>query len=461
MRRSYRNSQQPALTAHLGAAIAKLHGRDLPAQACAIVRRGLVDCIGVMIAGSTEPAVERVRSVLGPPWSGEARLFPDGVRCSARDAALVNGMAAHVHDFDDVALDGHPSAVLVPALLAEAEAIGAKGADVIRGYVAGYETWATLWKASAGPLHARGWHPSGVFGVVAAAAACAALRRLTPDETTSALGLAAAQAAGLIANFGTMAKSFQVGHAAEAGLFSARLALGGVNASHEALEHKHGFLNAYAGAHSDGGGGFGDPDWAILEQGLDIKVYPVCYAAHRLIEGALQLAKEFALTPPSIDSIELRLGRIQSDLLHSHRPRTVLEAKFSAEFAVAAALVAQAVGLNELREGFVLSDDVQHLIVRTVRMIDPELGEPPFSPFDQVKVRLSDGRVLEGSHVKHASGSRYAPPSKAESWEKFKGSAGYHLPVGSTRQLFEALWDLNPSRSITELLDDTGLRTAA
>ena len=95
MRRSYRNSQQPALTAHLGAAIAKLHGRDLPAQACAIVRRGLVDCIGVMIAGSTEPAVERVRSVLGPPWSGEARLFPDGIRCSARDAALVNGMAAH------------------------------------------------------------------------------------------------------------------------------------------------------------------------------------------------------------------------------------------------------------------------------------------------------------------------------------------------------------------------------
>ena len=40
---------------------------------------------------------------------------------SSEAAAWINGAAAHALDFDDVALGGHPSTVLVPAILAEAQ----------------------------------------------------------------------------------------------------------------------------------------------------------------------------------------------------------------------------------------------------------------------------------------------------------------------------------------------------
>ncbi len=458
---SHRPACAPGLTKRLAATIAGLRASDIPAEASATVRRGLVDCVGVMIAGSGEPVVGRVMTALGPSRCSEARLLPDGPRRAAGDAALLNGIAAHVHDYDDVALDGHPSAVLVPALLAEGEATGAKGSDLIRGYVAGYETWAALWKASPEPLHARAWHPSGVFGAVAAAAACAALRRLDASQTTNALGLAAAQASGLIANFGTLAKSFQVGRAAESGLLSARMAMAGVDASDEVFEHKAGFLRAFAGGDKSAAGGYGNPDWAILTEGLDIKIYPVCYATHRLIDCALQMRRDHAIPLESIASVELRLGSIQSDILRNHCPRTVLEAKFSCEFAVAAALAEGSVRLGRLTEEFVLRGDVQSLIARTRRTIDPEIGEAPFSPYDQVTLALTDGRTFQSQPVRYAAGSRHAHPSQSEAWAKFEDAAGARLPVGAARKLFDALWWLDPETPVASLLDDTGMRTAA
>src|SRR5581483_8763800 len=117
----------------------------LPPEAIAVAKLGFTDCIAVMVAGSDEPVVKIARAVLTPKHGEpEARLVPSGERLSGPDAALVNGAAGHAFDYDDVALDGHPSAVLVPAVLAEAEAVGASGRDMITAYVAGYETWAEL-----------------------------------------------------------------------------------------------------------------------------------------------------------------------------------------------------------------------------------------------------------------------------------------------------------------------------
>jgi len=207
------------LTRRLAAAVAGLRDADIPAAAAAVARRGLADCLGVMIAGSAEPVVAHAAAALAPFAAGPARLIPGGAACSAREAALINGIAGHVLDYDDVALDGHPSAVLVPALLAAA-GDAATGADFVRGYVAGYETWAMLWAASAHKLHSLGRHPSSQFGPLAAASGVAALWRLSVTQTANALGLAAAQASGLTVNFGSMAKSFQLGRAAEAGLLA-------------------------------------------------------------------------------------------------------------------------------------------------------------------------------------------------------------------------------------------------
>ncbi|HET9652191.1 MAG TPA: MmgE/PrpD family protein, partial [Usitatibacter sp.] len=170
-----------ALTRELGAFIAGLGYERIPADALAVIRMGFTDCVGVMLAGSREPVVRLLRETLHPA-AGESSLLLGSATASALDAALINGTASHALDFDDVAQRGHPSTVLVPAILAEAEALGASGRQMIVAYAAGYETWAELVRRDPNQHHEKGWHPTGIFGAIGAAAACASLRGLDAEK---------------------------------------------------------------------------------------------------------------------------------------------------------------------------------------------------------------------------------------------------------------------------------------
>ena len=175
------------LTRTLGSFVAGLGFEMLPAAALDAIRTGFTDCIAVMFAGIEEPVARIVREQLGTRGSsGEASLYLGSELASAPEAALANAVAGHALDYDDVALAGHPSVVLVPAILAEAEALGASGRDAVAAYVAGYETWAHLIERDKDAYHRKGWHPTAVLGPIAAAAACASLRRLDATRTTQA-----------------------------------------------------------------------------------------------------------------------------------------------------------------------------------------------------------------------------------------------------------------------------------
>ncbi|HEX4111388.1 MAG TPA: MmgE/PrpD family protein, partial [Stellaceae bacterium] len=378
--------------------LAALARAEVPAPAQTIIRRGLADWVGVTIAGSSEPAARAVRGLDLAP--GPAHLIPSGVATAPDLAALVNGVAGHVLDYDDVALDGHPSAVLFPALLAEAERLDASEARLLRAYLVGYEAWAGLRHAAAASLHGRGWHPSGIFGAVAAAVACAALGGLDAGGIARAIGLGAAEAGGLIANFGSMAKSYQVGRVARAGVVTARLAQAGMGGAPDILEHPLGLFAGYAGGRRDNA-----PDGlAILTEGLAIKLYPICYGAHRIVDATLELAGR--VRAPEIERITIRAGATQLGMLRNNQPTTTLEAKFSAPFAAAAPLLWGRLGQAELAEANVRAPATQDLMRRTA--LDPIAERAPglpFAPYDQVVVQLRDGRTLESRRVTEAVGA--------------------------------------------------------
>ncbi|MBZ0325060.1 MAG: MmgE/PrpD family protein, partial [Alphaproteobacteria bacterium] len=184
-----------SLTQDIGAFVAGLTFDAIPAEAAEVVETGTIDGVGVMIPGRAEANVGIVeRRFRTRDEAPESRLFMTDERVSAPLAALVNGVAMHVLDYDDVALPlgGHPSTVLVPALLAEADAVpGTTGKDLVRAYVAGYEVWAEVAGRDADAHHLKGWHPTSALGVLGAAAACAVLRGLDADKAAHAIGIAA------------------------------------------------------------------------------------------------------------------------------------------------------------------------------------------------------------------------------------------------------------------------------
>jgi aconitate decarboxylase len=441
-----------SLTQDLGAFVARVGAEGAPAEARQVAKTGFVDCIATMIAGSHESATQTLLAALSPLPSGRVQLWFGEIRTNAAEAALINGVAAHALDYDDVALRGHPSAALVPAITAAAQELGSSGARMLDAYVAGYEVWANLVQRERDNHHLKGWHPTGIFGPIAASAACAVLRRLDAWQSAHALGLGASQSAGLMANFGSMAKPFHAGRAAQAGVMAARLAAAGFTAQPDALEHPQGFLAAVSpNGHVDREGSVGElgRTWQILSERLNIKKYPACYYTHRSLDAILDLLEKTPLEAADVERVEVSLSRENATVLRNHRPDTALSAKFSIEFAMAAALVARKVGLAELDDEFVRSDAVQRLFER-VHVVPSETYDPESAGSalnDQVIVTTRNGRRHESAAVRYARGHARLPLSQAELRAKFIDCLRYGRFEGDAPALFEKLDTLQSQAS--------------
>ena len=437
-----------ALTAGLGRFVSGLRYKDIPRDAIPVIHSGFTDCVGVTIGGAHEPAPQLLRSMLAPTGNEATLLFGED-RASAPEAAWINGTAAHAIDFDDVAMGmwGHPSAVLAPAILAEAEAIGASGEDMIVAYAAGYETWADLVRRDLDLYTSKGWHPTGLFCAIGAAAACASLRKLDPEKAAIAIAIGASQSAGLASNWGTMTKPFHAGRAAHAGVIAARLAQIGFTAARDALEHQPGFLVAISPAgridvESPIEAGI---DWKLLRNGLHIKKYPLCFATHRALDGIFDLLQANKVDADQVGRVTVSTcprGVLQ---LRYSSPQIGLEAKFSMQFAMACALLAGRAGLAELSDAFVRRPDVQALMQRVDVIADEreDPAVPGWAIYDQVTIETRDGRRLESAPITKVRGGPDHPVRPDELWAKFESclEAGEaRLPA---RLLFESLMSLD------------------
>jgi aconitate decarboxylase len=414
-----------------------------------MVRTGFIDTIGVMLAGRHEvvTAIVRQFAAANASGAGEARVLWSDQKASPRHAALVNATAGHALDYDDVGLMGHPSVVLCPALLAEGERLHASGAQLMRAYVVGYEVWAELIGRDKARHHVKGWHPTPVFGVVATAAAVAALRGLDVARSQNAVAIAASMASGLIANFGSMTKPFHAGLAAAHGIDAVNLADAGMTASPDALEHHAGLLAAI----SPHGEVDRSPSQPLLGQtlricslGLAVKKYPMCFATHRVIDGVLDLVRHHGLSGNRVHAVRATIGATQASMLRNHRPLSALEAKFSLEFSVAAPLLLGRIGLAELQDSVVLRPEMQAMFERvhieTVDTVCP--SEPTLALSDRVRIELDSGQVLDSGEIFETRGGLSAPLSIEELRTKFLDCAA-EAPEVQAGELFDRLCQLD------------------
>jgi 2-methylcitrate dehydratase PrpD len=441
-----------ALTRDLARFVASLRYEQLPPEAVAMAKLGFIDSTATLLAGRDEPCVAVLQRTLDPA-PGDAALFWGDVRVRAPEAAWINAVASHALDYDDVALSAHPSAVMVPAIVAEAQHLGLSGRDMLCAYAAGFEVWAELQRRDAGQHHTKGWHPTGVFGSVAAAAACASLRRSSVEQTAMALALGASQSAGITANFGSMAKPFHAGRAAHAGVLAARLAAEGMTGAPDALEHSHGFLTAISpsgvierDAPVDAG-----QTWRLLSIGLSIKKYPVCYCAHRPIDAMLDLrAAHPGLAAENVEKITVSMSRRNADVLRNAQPMTGLEAKFSIQFAMACALTEGRVGLRELDDVFVRRPVIQDLMARVQVEFDPrEDPSTGYAPFDQVTLNHRNGDVLRSAQVSKARGAASLPLTEEEIRGKFLDCATRSFEPPAATALYDRLQGLERISNIS------------
>lgn len=423
-----------SLTSDLARFAVGLRFADIPADALAFVRIAFTDVFATLVAGRDGDEARILQEAL-QVGEGESRLLVDRGTARPPDAAWINATAAHALDFDDAAQRGHISVVVVPALLAEAEAIGASGERMATAYAAGYEVWADLMRRETDHYHNYSWHPTGVFGTLAAAAACASLRGLSPEQASHALGIAASQSAGLIANFGSMTKPYHAGRASQAGVMAARLAQMGFTASPDALEHEKGLM---FGLSPKGRVDLDSPvqagvDWKLAVAGVNIKKYPICFAAHRALDGALGVLSDNPLDPHEVERVEVSISRRNRSTLRFASPQTTLEAKFSMQFAIASAAIAGRCGLPELAEAFVQRSDVQQFM-RRVEVLPIDLEDatrPGEAPEDVVRIMTRDGRVLERS-VDYVRGGPQRALAPGELFSKFQSclvAGGLNAPV--------------------------------
>lgn len=434
---------------------------DLPARAPEQARHvtvtGFIDCLGVALAGAEQPVV---RNLLESDGRGnpESRLLLSGDRMPAAAAALIGSAAAHALDLDDYAFANHTSAVLVPPILAEAETVRASGARMIEAYLAGFEVWSVLARREQDYMQGAGWHPTGVYGPVAAAAALSRLRGISRSETRNALGLAAAAGGGVMDNFGTQAKPYQAARAAEAGVAAVRRALAGVDAGPDALDGAGGFLRVISpSGRVDRGSAASDlgRDWYMAEHGLNIKRYPVVGAAQRCVNAALQLRADQALEPASVRRVTARISEGHSSVMQFRLPANAMQAKFSLEFAVAAPMIFGRLGFEEMRDECVRRDDVQALMRKVERKEGPD--DDPVYPVgarhDTVAVVLDDGTELVSEPVYRYRGHGQNPLSPGELRAKFMNCATVTgtLPQDLAADLYDRLSRLEELSGVAEL----------
>jgi 2-methylcitrate dehydratase PrpD len=431
-------------TAALASWIVSTRIETVPEDVRHEARRAIFNYLGCALGGSRDEAVNIVMRALGP-YSGPAtaRVLGRSERLDPLHASLMNGISSHVYDFDDTTPKNymHPTSPVASALFAYASANPISGHDFMQAFIAGFEAEMRIGNAVYPAHYDVGWHITGTAGVFGAAAAIGKLLGLTTQQMVWNLGLAATQAAGIREMFGSMAKSFHPGRAAQNGYAGALLAQAGFTAGEHGLEGPRGFAAVQAARY----------DLAKITAGLDAeyelrantyKPFPCGIVNHPAIDGAIQIHHEHHPAPESIAAVRLRVAPLVLDLCNQTNITKGLQGKFSVYHGAAIGLVRGKAGIREYTDDAVNDAAIKRVRERATAVGDRSLTEDQA----QIEVEMANGekfvRVVEQS-----LGNVHRPLTDEQLEDKFRDQAG-----GDAEETLRLCWRIDELVNVNELI---------
>ena len=450
-----------SLTRKLASFLSSARYGDLPPLVVAEAQRSVLDWLGSALAGSLEPPARFAQKVVARlGTSRDATVFSAG-RSSAAGAALANGVASHILEFDDIhkASTVHAAAPIIPAALAVAEREHADGRAFLLAVVLGYEAALRIGEA-VNPSHYRFWHPTGTAATFGAAAAAGSILKLNTAQMLDALGSAGTQAAGLweFNADGAMSKHLHPGKAAFNGVLSADLAREGFTGATRILEGERGFFRAMSDSHdasriTDGLG----TRWKILENCY--KLHSCCGHIHTAIDAALDIRQQLGFALDRIAHIEVETYGPGWEIVKELNPRTPYQAKFSLVYCIAAALIEGGIGLEQFspdrfNEQGVQPTGIAALIGRTRVTVAGDLtAKYPNAWPVRLAVTLHDGAILRYAADFPRGNPENPVPAKVLE-EKFLSLVGSRFGAQTARRALDAAHSVETCAGMAEVFCD-------
>jgi len=391
------------------------------------VRHATLDWFATTLPGAQRPPATLIAAADLGPGAGNALCYVDGRRTSPRSAAFINGTASHTVEFDDIFRDGgyHPGSPTIAAALAIAQHRGARREAFDRAVIGGYEAGCRLAMALQ-PSHYEFWHTTATVGTIGAAVTAAMLLDCDVDGIAHAIAIASSFAAGHQQNLQgqSMCKALHPGHAADAGLLAAYAAHAGVTGALDSLDGPKGYAAATSGSTGNWSVALeGAGEWTPISR-MTVKIHGCCGHIFAALDGleALQAAHGFGAG----DIAEIRIegyGPTKS-LCDRPNPQIAQEARFSAQYCLAAQLVLGRVRLEAFEPDALSNAAIRAIMPRiTIERAEDLAGLYPRSRMARLTVRLTDGREL--NHLQRSRrGDPDNPIGEAELIAKFDDLVG-------------------------------------
>lgn len=442
-----------------------LNAQSIKPEAKALGLTFFIDCLGCIIAGAhTVPSRIAINCSLEMYGDGvqKATIMGTSLKVNTSAAAFVNGISSHYHDYDDVlpTLNGHPSAAVLPVVLALGEELNSSGEIALCAYIAGVEIVDIMARGlnQEGHIHySRGWHSTQSLGIFGATAAAGLLLGLSRNQLAMAFSLAASESSGLQGNFGTMAKAFHAGRAAEKGILCAQMAHRGFTANPDILETVGGFALATTGEMSAQAmiDRMAARESAFLDPGMTMKPYPCCKCNHNIIDAIYNLVTKHNIVCDYVEKVLVRVQPFFIGCLKYPIAKTVLEGKFSCNYNVALVLVNGRRPTITDFEGEISDPKIIEAMHKVEMVIDDSIAGGAYANggWDtKMEVALKDGRLLK-ERVVYSRGESKNPLSTEEVLEKLRDCMAITLYPDKAEKVAEILLDLPSLPSLRTLAE--------